>query len=506
MVSVSSRPRRILQGWSANLFQLLLGITQQVALIPVFLNFWTSDTLAAWLALYAAGNLVLVADAGLQLRAINRFLAFKLSIDSDGRTAGFYGAMLRIYFVLAALLIAVLLAGMGVVRPADALGFGATADFDVAFVVMIGAALLALPSNLVSGLYRARGLYGRAVWLQSAAMLAGQVAQLAAIVTTASLLTVTIAYVAPMLLLAIYLVAIDVRRCFPFLRDTGARVSWRWSIGQFRSALPFAVAGGTEIALQNLPVLLVSAFVVDRVAVAQWGLTRVVAGLVRALCVQTTLPLAAELGHDHAIGGRAPLQRLYARGSVFVTVLAAAVVSGLLAFWPDFFALWTHGLIPYDPPLTMTLLIGAGVAAPSVLALGFAGYSNRGELLARSKGLQLVVFLALSLALTPSMGPLGAAVAIVASDLVVQSGVLALVVVSQTLDRPVRHIAFLAALFVVVTSAGWGLGVLIRCVVPGSGLLHFVLECGLWLVVVGVLAVPLANRALRDGLTAVIPR
>lgn len=33
--------------------------------------------LAAWLAIYAAGSLVVVADAGLQLRAINRFLAFK---------------------------------------------------------------------------------------------------------------------------------------------------------------------------------------------------------------------------------------------------------------------------------------------------------------------------------------------------------------------------------------------------------------------------------------------
>ncbi len=47
-----------------------------------------------------------------------------------------------------------------------------------------------------------------------------------------------------------------------------------------------------------MPVLLVSALVSDRVAVAQWGLTRVVAGLLRMLCIKTTLPLAAELGHD----------------------------------------------------------------------------------------------------------------------------------------------------------------------------------------------------------------
>ena len=43
--------------------------------------------LAAWLAIYAAGNLVLIADAGLQFRAINRFLGFKSSVDCDGRTA-----------------------------------------------------------------------------------------------------------------------------------------------------------------------------------------------------------------------------------------------------------------------------------------------------------------------------------------------------------------------------------------------------------------------------------
>src|ERR1700750_558942 len=96
--SKPSRGRRLFSGWSANLFQVVLGVTQQVALVPVFLHYWTSDVLAAWLALYAAGNLVLVADAGLQFRAINRFLKFKSSVDCDGRTACFYAAMRQIYF------------------------------------------------------------------------------------------------------------------------------------------------------------------------------------------------------------------------------------------------------------------------------------------------------------------------------------------------------------------------------------------------------------------------
>lgn len=506
-MSVSSRLQRIRQGWSANLVQLLLGVTQQVALIPVFLHFWNSDTLAAWLALYAAGNLVMVADAGLQLRAINRFLAFKASIDSDGRTARYYAAMLLVYFILTALLIAVVCAATWLFHPSRILGFVAVENFDAAFAVMTAGALLGLPSFLTAALYRARGVYGVPVWLQSSGMFAGQLGQVVAIVATGSLLAVCIAYVVPQVLVLGYFVLVDAYRRFPFLRRVRVRMpSWRWIAGQFGRAFPFAVAGGTEIALLNLSVLLVSVFVTDRVAVAQWGLTRVVAGLLRALCLQATLPLAAELGHDHAIGAREALQRLYARASAFVTLLAGAVVSGLLAFWPDFFALWTHGAIPYDHVLTVTLLLGAGAAAPSILALVFANYSNRGDLLVRSKGLQLAVFLVLALVLTPPMGPLGAAIAFVASDLLIQFGLLTIVIIRETLARPVRHIVFLALLFVTVTLAGWALGSVIRSLVPGSGLGRFIAECALWLAVVAVAASSLVSSALRNRLSDAIPR
>src|ERR1700719_1397420 len=109
--SAPSRARRLFSGWSANLFQTILGITQQVALVPVFLHYWTGDVLAAWLALYAVGNLVLIADAGLQFLAINRFLAFKSDADSDRATARFYAAMARVYQGLAGTLIIILLVG-----------------------------------------------------------------------------------------------------------------------------------------------------------------------------------------------------------------------------------------------------------------------------------------------------------------------------------------------------------------------------------------------------------
>ncbi len=501
-----SRLQRLLGGWSASLVQLALGVTQQLALVPIFLHYTSKDLLAAWLAVYAVGNLALVADFGLQPRAINRFLTFKASADGDGRSAQFFAGMRHIYLMLTFALVAVTCAG-GLLHPAGLLGFQATADFDVSFVIMASGTLLLLPSNLATALYRARGLYARSVWIQSAAMLAAQIAQAVAIMATGRLIVVVLAFIVPQVMTATYLLFVDAPRSFPFLSHRRSRMGWsrRWIAGQFRRAFPFAIAGSTEIVLQNLPVLIVSAFVVERVAVAQWGLTRVVAGLVRALCVQATLPISAELGHDRAIGAKDALRRLYARGSVLVTLLASLAVSGLLAFWEDFFALWTGGAVPHDLSLTLTLLIGAEMVAPAILALSYSYYSDRGGLLARTKGLQLASFVILALLLTPLMGPLGTALAVVATDLVVQFGLLGLTIIREILQRPARHVAFLAALMVVVTACGWGLGAAIHGVLPLAGIVRFVAEAAIWLLIVALAASPLANARLRNWLSGLIP-
>jgi O-antigen/teichoic acid export membrane protein len=499
------RARRLLQGWSANLLQMLLGVTQQVALIPVFLHYWKGEELAAWLTIYAAGNLILIADFGLHVRAINKFLSFRSSVNCDDRTAHFFAAMLRIYLVLTGLLVVLLFIAMFVFPPSASLGFAAIPHFDVAFATMILGMLLTVIGNPAAALYRARGYYGRAVRLQCVAMLAAQLGQLTAITVTGSLLAVTLTYVIAQLVVCTYVVVIDAPRIFSFLRGASGANSWRWAAGQFRMAFPFAVAGATDLALANAPVLLVSALVSDRLAVAQWGLTRVIAGLVRALCTQAMLPVAAELGHDHAVGETEKLQSLYARGSILVSALAAAVASGLLAFWPDFFAIWTRGLVPYDSSLTRTLLIGTAVAAPSILAASYANYSDRGKLLASTKIAQFVVFIVLSVLLVPWLGTLGVAVAIVGSDVSAQLGWLTVEVVRTTLRRPLGHLAFLTALIAVVILSGWGLGTVLRSTAPGTGLPHLVFESALWLLVVAMATSPLWNEEIRSRLAAAIP-
>jgi peptidoglycan biosynthesis protein MviN/MurJ (putative lipid II flippase) len=156
--------------------------------------------------------------------------------------------------------------------------------------------------------------------------------------------------------------------------------------------------------------------------------------------------------------------------------------------------------------LTITLLLGSSAAAPSILALGYANCSNQGDLLVRTKAIQLALFVVLAVLLIPPMGPLGAAIAIVASDLLVQSGFMASVIISRTLRHPSRHVAFLVAIWLTVVGGGWVVGAVIGWLVPGTGAIHLVAECALWLIVIGLLVSPLAIKRVRNGLIAAVPR
>jgi O-antigen/teichoic acid export membrane protein len=502
----SSRARRIFGGWSANLVQVLLALTQQIVLIPLFLKFWTGETLSAWLTIFAAGSLVLAADGGLHAWSLNRFLSFKSRDDCDRRTSRYYGAVFQLFVWFTALFAIVLLTIFALGAPSKVLGFSAEPGFDAAFTIMTLGAVLTLPVNLAGALYRARGRYGRIVGVQAWGTAAGQLGQIAGIVATGSLLVVVIAYVVGQIATSLYVLLVDAPRQFPVIKNLQQRISWRWAVGQFVGAFPFAVMNFAEVGLSYISVLLIGVFVSDRIAIAQWGLTRTIVGLLRGLCIQMTLPLAAELGHDHAIGARDSLQRLYARGSVVLTLFASATTSGALVFWPDFFEIWTHGAIPFDRTLAIILLLGMCIGAPAIMALSYANYSNRGTLLLWTKSLQLVIFLLLSVVLIPRMGPLGAAVALVASDIIAQFGFLFFIVVNEILRHPIRHMLLLMAMMVTVIAAGVSIGAAIRYVVPGGGIVHFVIECTLWLVAVALLASPLASQSLRNRLMDAIPR
>src|SRR5450432_4464113 len=113
--------------------QVLLSLTQQIILIPLFLKFWTGETLSAWLTIFAAGSLVLAADGGLHAWSLNRFLAFKSRSDCDRRTSRYYGAVFQLFIWFTALFAVALLAIFGLVAPSTVFGFSTELGFDAAF-------------------------------------------------------------------------------------------------------------------------------------------------------------------------------------------------------------------------------------------------------------------------------------------------------------------------------------------------------------------------------------
>ena len=53
--------------------------------------------------------------------------------------------------------------------------------------------------------------------------------------------------------------------------------------------------------------------------------------------------------------------------------------------------------------------------------------------------------------------------------------------------------------------SGWGSGLAIRDIVPGAGLLRFLAECAIWLVVVAIAASPLLMERMRARVLAAVP-
>src|SRR5664279_5708151 len=220
----SSRARRILGGWSSNIMQVLLALTQQVVLIPLFLKYWTGDTLSAWLTIFAAGSLVLAADGGLHAWSLNRFLSFKARDDCDRRTSRYYGAVFQLFVWFTGLFAGALLAIFGLIAPSSVFGFSAEPNFDSAFAIMTLGVVLTLPTNLASSLYRARGLYGRIVRVQAWGTAAGQLGQIVGVIATGGLLVVVIAFVAGQIATLIYILFVDTQRQFPFIANGRQRI------------------------------------------------------------------------------------------------------------------------------------------------------------------------------------------------------------------------------------------------------------------------------------------
>ena len=74
----------------------------------------------------------------------------------------------------------------------------------------------------------------------------------------------------------------------------------------------------------------------------------------------------------------------------------------------------------------------------------------------------------------------------------------------QLIGARERYALVLLAMMVVIVAAGAVLGELIRNLVPGSGLVHFVAECAIWLAAIAIPAAPLLRTQFRERLLSAL--
>ena len=265
------------------------------------------------------------------------------------------------------------------------------------------------------------------------------------------------------------------RGCFLFLRGVRATRSSGSIAASFRKAAPVAVASAADLALLFCGAA--GQRVRDRTGRGRaMGLYRVVAGLIRCFACRRHVPCPPSSATimPYATGERC---RACTRGLRAGGAAGGVVVSGPVTFLAGLLALWTRRHSD-GRPLHLCAADRYGCGGPLDPRSGLCELAAIGAIVAVVQG--------------PAAGPVSRSVGDPDSlDRPAWGGhcrrrqrahdrirCVGRIIIRRTLEHPLRHLLFLAAVMVTVTLAGWGLGTAIRLAIPLAEPLRFFVECG----------------------------
>ena len=380
--------RRLLLGWLSHVGQLAAGTAQQIIMVPVYLQFWSTETFSAWLIILAAAALTGPADLGLSGVALNRFLRLRHSPAGEQRTNDVLKRLLGSYLWVMGAGGAVLAAFMGVAAATPVSQLPPVAHvpgFLLALAVVVFAMLLQLPSGLASAMLRARDLAALPARIATWGTILGMLAQLLALWLGGGLVAVACMLGLSLLGQAGFMMFCSLRLAFPWVQIGLRFRNWRDVRRDFGTAWPYGAPTMIDIMLAYAPIIVVSVIVSDVQLIALWGVLRTLVGLCRQLDIQLALPLAAEVGRAQAAGRKVEVSRLVFDGTCMISCITAAVCGALLAFGPQIIDVWTKGRITWDGGLATLLVATAFVAAPNLIAQTVAYYTGGGGVLLRAR-------------------------------------------------------------------------------------------------------------------------
>ena len=405
MTDTQRTARRIVAGITAIFSSQFIAIAENLAIVPIYLAYWSPAKYGEWLALSALVGYLSTLDLGMNMAGSNRLT----QLHAKGDLPGY-----RRYF-RAALAFNVGMAGVGtvflgfavVVLPIqDLLRLQHTSPMDVRVVAfLLGLQTLwTLPSGLVMSVYRTTGDVAATQWIRNGTTIIGIALAAGCLLFGGGMVTMAIIELATMLLVT---AAVITHICvkMPELRPSilGAETALIREL--VRPSLYFALIFLSEAVRMQGPILILSRFVGGS-SVTLFGVSRTLCSAARtvagAMC-NSFIPKVAELD---ALDGRDGLRRLH---RTLVNAGVALSVGVAAAMWfegVDVVRIWTHGRMVADPWLLRLLLAQVVLQAPWQASAMITSAVNKHSSLSRYNIYSSVAGILISLALVGWLGAL----------------------------------------------------------------------------------------------------
>ncbi|MBM3599654.1 MAG: hypothetical protein FJX35_15700 [Alphaproteobacteria bacterium] len=362
---------RLLAGFGAQGFSIVVRLAQQIIMVPLFLGAWSATVYQEWLILVAATSFLGLLDLGLHY-----YLANQLLISwSAGDAAGFqriFHLGLGIYVRVIAIAVAIVAPVAWLAAASGWLDFGATGSPSV-FIAIMGMAtytLIAMPSGVANSIYWARGHVARGINFATGFTVLETIAVAAALWLEATPAMVALVYAGASCLLWLCL-WLDHGRCYP---ELGYR-TLRPKIGDYVEILPKAidyliVPAAMSATLQGSLLILGSvAGAAANAPVVLFATLRTLANLARQIVAQTGHVACAEMTRFYAAGDRAQLVPLYEASARLLGGVGGLLAGGLVVVAPLVITIWTRGKVGYEPWTFLGLLAGIVLTLPGQLAM-----------------------------------------------------------------------------------------------------------------------------------------
>jgi O-antigen/teichoic acid export membrane protein len=404
--------RRVLNALGAGAFGQGVVVLIQLASVPAFLSVWGPAEYGVWLVLSAIPAYLAMADVGL-VTAVGNEMTMATGRGDTAEANRLFQSALAFMLVTCGGLAALSLLGAAF-APFDGLS---SADRRLALAALALTTVLALFSGLADAIFRATSRFAEGLMVANLVRLAEWAGWMAGLFLVGSFAAVAVGG------LVMRAAGLGLACVMAARGDHGLR----WGLGDASlskvrrmarpavsfMAFPLANAlnfqGMTLLVGQFLGPAMLAVFATYRT------LTRVAMQL-SAMFAHSVWP---ELSRLYGFGGGAAVRSLYRRSAGLGVVISLGVSAALFVAAPPLLALWTHGVIGYQPGLMALMLAYAAVAGmwnlPRVMMLA----TNRHTGLALGVLLASALSLAVAAAFATRWGLEGVGIALLTTEVAI---------------------------------------------------------------------------------------